>query len=255
MSQPFHSADLQPVVRLAVLAGTICSPSHSLSHTHKHRYRTHAQTKTHGPAAWYMVPARGRQLHLSLSNLDPLAQQQLAPISSPLGPGFIKETVMDTAAWSRAASSSHHWQVTVQTNGMWFSGLSLSPDEMVAIVLESTSQGHSEPIVSSTTYTTCESHPAISPALLLISGAMLRLEECTGRDKAFQSKPEFDRSSGTSHSNILGYQNITSYPYKAVFFIFLDLEAWRTTGYRFTPLWSSWWRSSSGKRRMNHLRI
>lgn len=108
MSQPFHSADLQPVVRLAVLAGTICSPSHSLSHTHKHRYRTHAQTKTHGPAAWYMVPARGRQLHLSLSNLDPLAQQQLAPISSPLGPGFIKETVMDTAAWSRAASSSHH---------------------------------------------------------------------------------------------------------------------------------------------------
>ncbi len=132
MSQPFHSVDPQPVVRLAVLTGTICSPSQSLSHTHththarsyKHRYytHTHTQTRTHRPAACYMVPARGRLLHLSLSNLNPLAQQQLAPISSPLGLGFIKGTVMDTAACSRLTSSSHHWQVTVRSNGMWLSG-------------------------------------------------------------------------------------------------------------------------------------
>lgn len=41
-----------------------------------------------------MVHARGRLLHLSLSNLNPLAQQQLAHISSPLGLGFITEAII-----------------------------------------------------------------------------------------------------------------------------------------------------------------
>lgn len=69
-----------------------------------------------------MVPARGSLLHLSLSNLNPLAQQQLAPISSPLGLSFINDTVMYTAACRRLTSSSHRSQVTVQTNGMGLSG-------------------------------------------------------------------------------------------------------------------------------------
>lgn len=45
----------------------------------------------HGPAACYSVAARGRLLHLSVYNLHPLAQQQLASINSPMGLGFIKD--------------------------------------------------------------------------------------------------------------------------------------------------------------------
>lgn len=94
--------------------------THTRTHNHINTDTTH--TRTHRPAACYMVPARGGLLHLSLSNLNPLAQQQLAPISGPLGLGFIKDTVMYTAACSRPISSSQCSQVTVQTNGMWLSG-------------------------------------------------------------------------------------------------------------------------------------
>lgn len=83
-------------------------PPHSQTHTlalfhiHMHVHYTH----THRPAACFVVPARGRLLHLSLSNLNPLAQQQLAPISSPMGLDFIKDTVMYAAACSGLISST-----------------------------------------------------------------------------------------------------------------------------------------------------
>lgn len=55
-----------------------------------------------------MVRARGRLLHLSLSNLNPLAQQQLAHINSPLGLVFIKDTIMHTTVCSTLTSSCNH---------------------------------------------------------------------------------------------------------------------------------------------------
>lgn len=107
---------------LCSLGPSVPPHSHTHAQSHKHKYYTHTCRQTHRPAACYMVPARGRLLHLSLSNLNPLAQQQLAPISSPLGLGFIKDTVMYTAACSGLSSSSHRSQVTVRTNGMWLTG-------------------------------------------------------------------------------------------------------------------------------------
>ena len=100
-----------------------CMHTHTHARTRSYKNRYHTQSHGHTgqlPATWF--PARGRLLHLSLSNLSPLAQQQLAPISSPMGLGFIKETVMSTAACSRLTNSPHRWQVTVWSNGMWLSG-------------------------------------------------------------------------------------------------------------------------------------
>lgn len=105
MSRPFHSADLQPVVRLSVLTWTICSSSQSHTHTNTDAYDTHTDAQHQLSVA--RVHARGRLLHLSLCNVSPLDQWQLAPISSPLGLSFIKGTVMYTAACSRLTSSSH----------------------------------------------------------------------------------------------------------------------------------------------------
>lgn len=106
MSQPFYSVHPQPVVWLAALSGTICSPSQSNTHTCTLPHTHACPLYTHRPAACFVVPARGRLLHLSLSNLNPLAQQQLAPISSPMGLDFIKDTVMYAAACSRLISST-----------------------------------------------------------------------------------------------------------------------------------------------------
>ena len=147
MSQPLHSADPQPVVRLAVLTGTICSPSQSHTHTHTHTDThahtntdtTHTRTRTHRPAACCMVPARGRLLHLSLSNLSPLAQQQLAPISSPLGPAFIRETAMSSAACGRLTSTSHQHLSPAPLTSTSHQHLSPAP-------LTSTSHQHLSPL-------------------------------------------------------------------------------------------------------------
>lgn len=106
MSQPFYSVHPQPVVWLAALSGTICSPSQSNTHTCTLPHTHACPLYTHRPAACFVVPARGRLLHLSLSNLNPLAQQQLAPISSPMGLDFIKDTVMYAAACSGLISST-----------------------------------------------------------------------------------------------------------------------------------------------------
>lgn len=106
MSQPFYSVHPQPVVWLAALSGTICSPSQSNTHTCTLPHTHACPLYTHRPAACFVVPARGRLLHLSLSNLNPLAQQQLAPISSPMGLDFIKDTVMYVAACSGLISST-----------------------------------------------------------------------------------------------------------------------------------------------------
>lgn len=91
---------------LAALSGTICSPSQSNTHTCTLPHTHACPLYTHRPAACFVVPARGRLLHLSLSNLNPLAQQQLAPISSPMGLDFIKDTVMYAAACSGLISST-----------------------------------------------------------------------------------------------------------------------------------------------------
>lgn len=78
-----------------------------------------------------MVRAGGRLLHLSLSNLHPLAQQQLAHISSPLGLVFIKETIMcvpQCAARSPAAVIAHSFWILDSTKiifQQWEKGLGL----------------------------------------------------------------------------------------------------------------------------------
>lgn len=93
----------------------------------------------HGPAACYSVAARGGLLHLSVYNLHPLAQQQLASINGPMGLGFIKDCHVSssTEQLQQLTSDRLQWKVMECDLSIWeVLRFSFFPHEKYAIAVK-----------------------------------------------------------------------------------------------------------------------